>query len=132
MEDVANGSNRCRLQEQVRRLVSHFERPHLIIEADRPSRDQQRWRPSVPGGGDASSAIFKPTSPYLCLTLATLTQTNVTILHSNSQGKSQVSTSVQSPSARPRHSVMEPLQTPPFPALHLIQFRARPLGPVPR
>jgi len=90
LEDIGNGSNRCRLQDQVRRLVSLFERPYLIIEADRASRDQQRWGPSTVSrsvGPDASSVIFKPTSPYLCLTLATLTQTEVTVLHSTSQRK---------------------------------------------
>ena len=86
LEEFANGSNRCRLQDQVRRLVDHFERPYLIVEADRPSRDQLRWRSSVGAAGvDASSVIFKPTSPYLCLTLASLAQTEITVLHSTSQ-----------------------------------------------
>jgi len=88
--DVCNGSNRCKLQEQVRTLIAHYERPYLIVEADRVARPfqhqhQNQHQHQHPSLVDPSSTIFKPSSPYLCLTLATLAQTDITVLHTTSQ-----------------------------------------------
>ena len=85
--DFTNGSNRYRLQEQLCRLVALYDKPFLIVEADRAPRDSRaRGDPSpVP---DASSIIFKPNSPYFLQTCAALAQTEtLRVLHSESQGE---------------------------------------------
>lgn len=82
--EFANGSSRCRLQEQVRRLVALYDKPFLIVEADRStSRDPRFKNDPLP---DASSIIFKPNTPYFLQTLALLAQTEMSVLHSESQG----------------------------------------------
>lgn len=89
--DFTNGSNRCRLQEQVRRMSALYDKPYLIVEADRgpsslpPSRES-RCKGDPSSLPDASSIIFKPSSPYLLQTLAALAQTELSVLHSHSQG----------------------------------------------
>jgi len=85
--DFTNGSNRCRLQEQLRRLVALYDKPFLVLEGDRAPRDSRAAGDpsSVPV---ASSIIFKPNSPYFLQTCAALAQTELSILNSESQGES--------------------------------------------
>lgn len=85
--DLSNGSNRCRLQDQIRRLVSSYDKPYLIVEADRSTPRDGRFKGDPSPGLDLSSIIFKPNSPYLLQTLSSLAQTELSILHSESQGK---------------------------------------------
>ena len=54
------------------------------MEADRSAPRDPRFASLVP---DASSVIFKPNTPYFLQTLATLAQTELSVLHSESQGK---------------------------------------------
>lgn len=83
--DFVNGSNRSRLQEQIRSLASCYDKPYLIVEADRvEARDSFNRRSS--SSFDASSSIFKPNSPYFLQTVVGLAKGNITVLHSDSQG----------------------------------------------
>ena len=87
--DFTNGSNRCRLQEQLRHLVALYDKPFLVIEGDRAPRDSRTARGGDPSSvPDASSIIFKPNSPYYMQTCAALAQTELSVLYSESQGES--------------------------------------------
>ena len=87
--DFTNGSNRCRLQEQLRLLVALYDKPFLVIEGDRAPRDSRTARGGDPSSvPDASSIIFKPNSPYYMQTCAALAQTELSVLYSESQGES--------------------------------------------
>ncbi|KAI9552091.1 hypothetical protein GHT06_022428 [Daphnia sinensis] len=82
--EFTNGSSRCRLQEQVRRLMALYDKPYLIVEADRSAARDPRFNNGCPLP-DASSVIFKPNTPYYLQTLATLAQTDLSVLFSDSQ-----------------------------------------------
>lgn len=85
--EFTNGSSRCRLQEQVRRLALLYDKPYLIVEADRTASRDPRFKGDSCPALDPSSVIFKPNTPYFLQTLAALAQTDLSVLYSESQGK---------------------------------------------
>ncbi|XP_032791668.2 Fanconi anemia group M protein homolog [Daphnia magna] len=82
--EFTNGASRCRLQDLVRRLMALYDKPYLIVEADRSAARDPRFNNGCPLP-DASSVIFKPNTPYYLQTLATLAQTDLSVLYSDSQ-----------------------------------------------
>lgn len=83
-----NGSNRSRLQEQLRHLAKYYDKPFLIVEADgvETSGSSNRRNSSF----DAFSSIFKSNSPYFLQTVVALAKADITVLHSESQGRRSV------------------------------------------
>lgn len=61
-----------------------YDKPYLIVEADRSAARDPRFNNGCPLP-DASSVIFKPNTPYYLQTLATLAQTDLSVLYSDSQ-----------------------------------------------
>ena len=65
-----------------------YERPVVIVEADKPARDQwHRGFNSAAVGVDSNSVIFKSNPPYLYLTQAALAQTNAILINTTTQRK---------------------------------------------
>jgi hypothetical protein len=68
-------------------LAILYDKPYLIVEADRTASRDPRFKGDSCPALDASSVIFKPNTPYFLQTLATLAQTDLSVLYSESQGK---------------------------------------------
>jgi hypothetical protein len=68
-------------------LAILYDKPYLIVEADRTASRDPRFKGDSCPALDPSSVIFKPNTPYFLQTLAALAQTDLSVLYSESQGK---------------------------------------------